>query len=167
MVLGALIILITGFYVLRYFRNLETEGLLPENGQNQDSGSEEAAEGDYVTVEGDTLWSIAESQYGDGFVWQAIAEANEISNPSEIEVGQSLVLPEIANREPVSAQPQMNDVAGNAISGATYEVQKGDTLWSIAVRAYGDGYRWIDVARENNLDQPNIIHAGNVLTLPR
>lgn len=44
---------------------------------------------------------------------------------------------------------------------------KGDHLWGIAVRAYGDGYKWVEIARENNLVNPNLIHPGNVLSLPR
>jgi nucleoid-associated protein YgaU len=54
-----------------------------------------------------------------------------------------------------------------SISDATYTVVKGDTLWDISVRAYGDGYRWVDIASENDLVNPNLIHAGNVFVLPR
>ena len=54
-----------------------------------------------------------------------------------------------------------------AISGATYSVQKDDNLWNIAIRAYGDGYRWPEIAKENDLVNPGIIHSGNILTLPR
>ncbi len=53
------------------------------------------------------------------------------------------------------------------ITGATYEVVKGDSLWKIAVRAYGDGYQWVKIARENKLVNPNLIHPGNLLALPR
>jgi nucleoid-associated protein YgaU len=44
---------------------------------------------------------------------------------------------------------------------------KGDSLWKIAVRAYGDGYKWVSIAKANKLVNPNLIHSGNVLTLPR
>ncbi|HUV71729.1 MAG TPA: LysM peptidoglycan-binding domain-containing protein [Clostridia bacterium] len=44
---------------------------------------------------------------------------------------------------------------------------KGDTLWDISVRAYQDGYRWVEIAEANNLSNPNIIHPGNALTIPR
>ena len=47
-----------------------------------------------------------------------------------------------------------------------YTVQHGDSLWKIAVAQYNNGYKWVDIARANNLDNPDIIHAGNVLTLP-
>jgi nucleoid-associated protein YgaU len=51
-------------------------------------------------------------------------------------------------------------------AGGDYTVVRGDNLWDIAVAAYGDGYRWTDIAQANNLVNPSIIHAGNVLVIP-
>jgi nucleoid-associated protein YgaU len=53
------------------------------------------------------------------------------------------------------------------ISADKYTVVKGDSLWTIAERAYGDGYKWVEIAKENKLVNPNVIHTGNVFTLPR
>lgn len=53
------------------------------------------------------------------------------------------------------------------ITSDKYIVVHGDNLWTIAERAYGDGYKWVDIAEANNLDNPDIIHAGNEFTLPR
>lgn len=55
----------------------------------------------------------------------------------------------------------------NPIKGNTYTVVKGDTLWDIAVRAYGDGFRWKEIAEANKLVNPSIIHRGNVFVIPR
>lgn len=60
-----------------------------------------------------------------------------------------------------------NGNAPGKISGTTYTIQRGDDLWNIAVRAYGDGYKWVEIARANNLEDPNIIHPSNQLKLPR
>ena len=49
----------------------------------------------------------------------------------------------------------------------TYTVKSGDYLWSIAVRAYGDGYQWVKIVKANNLVNPDLIFSGNVLRLPR
>lgn len=68
-------------------------------------------------------------------------------------------------KAPVKAAQQVP--AGEKISGRTYTVVRGDNLWNIAVRAYGDGYRWVDIARENKLANPDLIHSGNKFTLPR
>lgn len=48
----------------------------------------------------------------------------------------------------------------------SYTVVRGDSLWKIAVAVYGNGYRWSEIAQLNNLDNPDIIHAGNILQLP-
>lgn len=53
------------------------------------------------------------------------------------------------------------------ITGDTYVIQHGDDLWDIAVRAYGDGYKWTEIASANNLENPDIIHVDNTLKLPR
>jgi nucleoid-associated protein YgaU len=58
-------------------------------------------------------------------------------------------------------------VSGAKINGNSYTVVKGDNLWEIAVRAYGDGYKWTEIAKANKLANPDIIHSGNKFTLPR
>jgi len=62
---------------------------------------------------------------------------------------------------------QTTTKGGESISDSTYTVVKGDTLWDIAQRAYGDPYRWSDIAKANSLVNPNLIHPGNALSLPR
>lgn len=47
-----------------------------------------------------------------------------------------------------------------------YTVQTGDSLWKIAAAQYNDGYKWVEIAQANGLENPDIIHAGNVLKLP-
>lgn len=47
----------------------------------------------YTVAHGDNLWNIAVNEYGDGFRWKDIAEANELVNPSIIHAGNTLVLP--------------------------------------------------------------------------
>lgn len=50
----------------------------------------------------------------------------------------------------------------------TYTVRKGDSLWWIAERYYGDGERWIDIY-EKNIEKiggnPSLIFEGMELTL--
>jgi nucleoid-associated protein YgaU len=53
------------------------------------------------------------------------------------------------------------------ITGGSYTVVEGDNLWDIAVRKYGDGYRWVDIAKANNLPNPDLIYPGSKFTLPR
>ena len=47
----------------------------------------------------------------------------------------------------------------------TYTVQKGDTLWNIAKKQLGDGSKYKDLAKLNNIANPNFLSVGMVLKL--
>lgn len=47
-----------------------------------------------------------------------------------------------------------------------YKIKKGDTLWDIAKRIYGDGRRYKELAEFNNIANPNMIIAGKTLQIP-
>lgn len=47
----------------------------------------------------------------------------------------------------------------------TYTVKKGDTLWLIAKKYLGDGSKYKDIAKLNNIKNPNLIYPGQVLRL--
>ncbi len=49
----------------------------------------------------------------------------------------------------------------------TYIICKGDTLWSVAKKIYGDGQRWKDIAQANNIDNPTKLRVGQVLQIPQ
>jgi len=48
-----------------------------------------------------------------------------------------------------------------------YVVKKGDNLWKIAVINYNDGYKWVQIAKENRLTNPGNIEIGQKLILPK
>lgn len=127
----------------------------------------------YTIQQGDTLWNIAEKKYNSGYNWIDIQKANNLTNPDILFVGTKLTLP---NVEPKIAtvvkanngnQQIDNSIQTNKISGSSYTVVKGDTLWDISVRAYGDGYAWTKISRANNLSNPDLIYSGNKLSIPR
>lgn len=151
-----------------------------------------AASQKYTVQDGDTLWSIAQAKYGSGFDWKEIAKANSISDPVNLSTGTVLAIPQIQatptpqvavvptqtpspvltvtptpTQEPTTATAPSVRSEESSIAGSSYTVLHGDTLWDIAVRAYGDGYRWTDIAKANNLANPDLIFSGNVFTLPR
>lgn len=150
--------------------------------------SEELLTGSYTVAEGETLWSIAEKSYNDGYAWVDIAKANNLKEPYELEKGQKLVIPKrsatptpeesmspavsptvapTATVAPTVEDTTMEVPADQKITGTNYKIVEGDNLWTIAERAYGDGYRWVDLAKTNNLVNPDLIYAGDSLKLSR
>ncbi len=163
MVLGALVIVIVGILVVNYFKDKRSQTLpeaLTTTNQSQIGKT-------HKVVKGETLWSISEDVYGSGYNWTDVYKANKLTSEN-LEVGQELTLPDVSSKQP-TATKQISTInkTATAISGSTYTVVKGDFLWEIAIRAYGDGYKWVEIAKANKLKNPNIIHSGNVLTLPR
>ncbi|MGN0065734.1 MAG: LysM peptidoglycan-binding domain-containing protein, partial [Nocardioides sp.] len=61
-------------------------------GQNPTSGAL-TAQRVHRVVAGDTLQSLAWREYGEASAWRAIAEANDIDDPSRLRSGTELVLP--------------------------------------------------------------------------
>jgi 5'-nucleotidase len=47
----------------------------------------------YKVKKGESLWTIAETRYGDGNKWKRIAAANPKLNPDKVQAGQTIVLP--------------------------------------------------------------------------
>lgn len=56
--------------------------------------------------------------------------------------------------------------AGQAAAARQYVVVKGDTLWAICRRFYGDGSLYGKLAAANGIKNPNLIYPGQVLTIP-
>lgn len=58
----------------------------------------------YVVQAGDTLWDIAEHFYNDPFKYHLIANANHLTNPNLITVGQRLTIPRLPPPPPPRSQ---------------------------------------------------------------
>ena len=183
MVLGALVVLVVGFILFNTFRNRDAQPQITQQAAQTQTPQEgqvpQGVGGTYKVAKGDTLWSIAEANYGSGYNWTDIAEANKLSNPGSIEEGQELTLPEVAakaqtaTQQVVQAQPTISPPSPTlptTISSESYTVVPGDHLWGIAVRAYGDGYQWVKIWHANKAtiaNHPDLIFVGQTLTIPR
>lgn len=146
----------------------------------------------HVVAEGEGLWQIAEKEYHDGYKWTDIAKANNLQNPDVIFKGTKLTIPEavsaqkieqkndtatssallVANKKPEHKNISTTSITTKSfvkvdIKGNKYVVKKGDVLWDIAERAYGDGFKWTTIAKANNLENPGLIFSGNELIIPR
>ena len=53
-------------------------------------------------------------------------------------------------------------------AAAEYTVQKGDSLWKIAEKELGSGYKWTEIyeANKGSIKNPNRIYVGQVLQIP-
>jgi len=156
MILGAIVIVVVGVLIVNYFK---------EKGSTIPGLTTEGTVKSHTVAKGETLWAIAEKYYGSGYNWVDVANANKLTDAGQIEAGQVLSIPDVQAKKATGTS--VSTQTEEPISGATYEVVRGDSLWKIAVRAYGDGYKWVEIARENKLTNPNLIHAGNILILPR
>lgn len=53
-----------------------------------------------------------------------------------------------------------------SINKTYYTVVKGDTLWGIAKKFYNNGSRYPEIAKANNISNPDIIYVGQKLLIP-
>ena len=75
--------------------------------------------------------------------------------------------PQAASEAPAAAAaPAPAEEAPATPAVRTYEVQSGDSLWAIAQNHYGDGNRYGEIAAANGIANPDLIHPGQVLTIP-
>ncbi len=77
-----------------------------------------------------------------------------------------LTIPKIEAKT-ITVSIQQKQETNKSIAGNSYTIEKGDSIWDIAVRAYGDGYSWTRIAQANSLENPDLIFSGNVLKIPR
>lgn len=161
MVLGAFVIVIVGILIVNYFKDKRSESF-----STGSLTTESAKTGEHIVVKGESLWTIAEDSFGSGYNWVDIKSANNLKTET-LEIGQKLTIPEVASKKPTVTKVAVVSQTEKTITADTYTVEKGDTLWNISVRAYGDGYKWVKIARENKLRNPNLIFVGTVLKLPR
>lgn len=135
---------------------------------------EQSAPKTYTVVSGDTLWSIAEEAYGSGYSAYDLAKLNNITDADSLNEGTVLKLPSLEPKEPTRGE-----IAGGGYTTSqetpqavqpaakSYTVVSGDSLWLIALKQYGNPYRWTEIQAANpKITNPNLIYAGDTLNLP-
>ena len=69
----------------------------------------------------------------------------------------------VKKEEPAAAPAPSPAVTENK----THTVQKGDTLWAIAKKYYGNGSQYPKIVSANpDIKNPNLIYPGQVFTIP-
>ena len=64
--------------------------------------------------------------------------------------------------EPVTTAAQDT----SATSVRYYTINRGDTLWSVALLHYGNGQRWRDIQAANPGIEPRRLHIGQEIVVP-
>ncbi len=173
LILGAIVVLVVGILFVFFAkgnRNMQTSSTKDESSITTIDSKTSST---YTIKPGDDLWSISEDIYNNGYKWIEIAKVNKLENPGLIHVGNKLIIPTVAQKEPViqnliqTSQTQGSVIQNDSITEATYKIKSGDNLWDIAVRAYGDGFKWPEIAKVNNLENPSLIFSDNILKIPR
>ena len=132
----------------------------------------------HVVKPGESVSSIARDVLGSTDYADEIVAANSLKNPEVIEVGQELTLPEVGTQPTVAVTAKVEEkmegkvettaaTTGGKIEGTSYVVQKGDTLMTIAERAYGNKSLYTRIMSANGLRNPNRIEVGMTLKLSR
>lgn len=172
LLLGGLVVIISTIIFISFLKN----NAFFQKKQNQHEATSSLKTGpnlndnqsvEYQVKENDTLWVIAEKNYKNGYKWVELARENNLKNPDNIIVGMKLQIPALTVKKTIGNTQTIQPNSQNVISASSYTVVKGDNLWDISVRAYNDGYKWIELAKINNLANPDLIHPGNILKIPR
>lgn len=133
------------------------------------SGTKTASPTTHTVTAGESLWTIAENTYHDGYRWTLLASENGLTNPDELEVGMVLKLPSV---DAEGTTPAVTNTQKEEKSPVTYVVKKGDCLWTIAENYYGTGFHWVSIRDANKTKVgllPNgypLITPGTLLTIP-
>lgn len=131
----------------------------------------------HVVRSGETLSAISKKYYGTTANWQAILEANAnvVREPRDLRPDMKLVIPAtsaLMASVPSSLPEQRSVLSARApeasSSARSHAVVKGDTLFRIALKYYGDGSRYRDVLAANRalVSKPQDLRPGMKLVIP-
>jgi nucleoid-associated protein YgaU len=134
----------------------------------------------YKVVKGDDLWHISERYYKSGYNYVDIIKENKLSKNGLITAGMELKMPKVEARKKtvIDTEPKltikdnvvMEKKESGTIDSDTYTTLKGDSLWTISVRSYGDGFKWTKIYWANKAvigKNPNVLFSGIKLNLPK
>lgn len=179
-VMGGVVVIVMAAMIFNYFKTFNKTGQITDESAvnlSQEEILSKELPTTYKVVKGDDLWHISERFYNSGYNYVDIAKANKLVNASLIETGQELVIPKVAAKKATVVKAETKktietktQTAKISIEGGKYTTVKGDYLWSIAVRAYGDGYAWTKIYNANKKvigRNPSILYTMVELVLPR
>jgi len=131
-------------------------------------------DGNFVLYKGDgeATWSTeTNGQDVDRLVVQAdrnvvLYGGGEAAWASGTHTDNPLPAPEPEPEQVIEAEPAEPADVPPPPAPRTYTVEPGDTLWAISERFYGDGNHYQQIADASGVANPDLIHPGQVLTIP-
>lgn len=82
----------------------------------------------------------------------------------------TVTIPKTNTKTPTATVPKPTETrVDNTVKPKTYTVKRGDCLWNIAKKFYGNGSQYMKIYNANKSvigGNPNLIYAGQVLTIP-
>lgn len=167
LLLGVAVVLLVTVLIFGYLKN-RTPQQPPKPAEVAVSKTEVKKDilGEHTVQAGDDLKSISQIFYKTTEPYMMIAKENGITNPDIIDEGKKLIIPKI-DKTTYLAPSVSKPLRKDPITDASYTVQEGDLLWDIAIRAYGDAYKWEKITTENNLPSADAIFPGMILQLSR
>lgn len=190
--MGGVVIIVIAGLIFNYFRtaNLKTwQGTLLSDQETatttkKDEVLSETLIATYKVVKGDDLWHISEKYYKSGYNYVDIIKENKLGASGVITAGMELRIPKVepkkltvvetnkeiaisAKGDVVKVEPK--EAEARSIEAGEYTTQKGDSYWKLAVRAYGDGYKWTKIYQANKklFANPDLIYSGVKIVIPK
>jgi nucleoid-associated protein YgaU len=132
----------------------------------------------HVVSSGETLSGISKKYYGTTTKWKKILEANKgvLSDPKQLRIDMKLKIPvestdataELRARDASENAGSVLLTASSARSGRKHTAVKGDTLYRIALKYYGNGMRYKDILSANRgvLKDPKDLKPGMEVVVP-
>ncbi|MBF6229261.1 LysM peptidoglycan-binding domain-containing protein [Nocardia abscessus] len=110
----------------------------------------------YEVRPGDTLFEIAQREYGDGSLFPAIARQNHLADPDSIEIGQQLLIPYITRRHLVTTTD--STAARKQITHRHYGTEDVDVqlIWEVV-----NGVAQHEIQRGAWLHMPELADVGH------
>ena len=146
----------------------------------------------YTIQEGDSIYRIAVTQYGDGTLWDRLREFNpgkigsdgELRDgvvlelpPKDVLMGRAVLPPPGVKVQPTPGSPRPQSPGkidspqkrdGTAPGYTVYVVQRGDELGAVAKKTLGSVKRWREIAALNKdvIPNPDVLTEGIKLRIP-
>lgn len=134
------------------------------------------ATNDFIIAGGDGYTMLAdfkvENEFGsiEDVLLEYLKEKGTINQESANRikiVGLNAEVPEVTETPEVTEVPEVADTEDESSEDSTYVVQKGDNLWKIAVKLFGDAGKWKKIYEWNKdtIKNPNLIYIGQELRI--